>query len=122
MGLSLLENPFAVLGLRTDASAAQIIGRAREVGGDHASVASRALISPRTRLQAEIAFPPGLTEKEIQGCLSALASGRAPEFSKYAPLSRANILAHLASSGRATAPHLDLLFETTARARMPSKS
>jgi hypothetical protein len=117
MGFSLLENPFAVLGLGTDANPAQISSRAREVGGDLASVASRALISPRTRLQAEIAFLPGLSEKETQACLSALASGRAPEFSKFEPLSRANILAHLASSGRATAPNLELLFETATSVR-----
>jgi len=117
MGFSLLENPFAVLGLGTDANPAQISGRAREVGGDLASVASRALISPRTRLHAEIAFLPGLTEKEIQSCLSALASGRAPEFSMFAPLSRANILAHLASSGNATASNLELLFETAPSVR-----
>jgi hypothetical protein len=117
MGFSLLENPFAVLGLGIDANPAQISGRAREVGGDLASVASRALISPRTRLQAEIAFLPGLSEKETQACLSALASGRAPEFSKFAAVSRANILAHLASSGRATAPNLELLFETATSVR-----
>lgn len=117
MGFSLLENAFAVLGLGTDANRAQITSRAREVGGDLASIASRALISPRTRLQAEIAFLPGLTEKETQACLSTLARGMAPELSMFAPLSRANILAHLAAAGRATASNLELLFETAATVR-----
>ena len=106
MGFSLLENPFAVLGLGTDATPSQITARARELGGELASGAGRALISPRTRLQAEVAFLPGMSEEEVQTCLSTLASGRAPEFSKATPLIQANILAYLASSGRATATNL----------------
>jgi hypothetical protein len=117
MSFNLLENPFAVLALGTDANSTQVSGRARELGGDSASVASRALISPRTRLQAEVSFLPGLTGEELRSTLTALGSGKIPGLSGLPPLARANVLAHLVSNGAATPANLRLLAGTAPGAR-----
>jgi hypothetical protein len=117
MSFNLYENPFAVLGLGLDASSAEISLRTRELGGDAASLASRTLISPRSRLQAEVTFLPGLSRQEVTAVLSSLSGGKVPAFSEFTSLARANILAHLASSGKATAANLSMLAATAPIAR-----
>jgi hypothetical protein len=117
MGFDLLQNAFAILKLGNDASPSAISARARDLGGDRASVASRTLISPRTRLQAELAFLPGLTQDEAQKCLLAVQEGTVPESPQFPALARANLLAHLASKGKATETHLDALANIAASVR-----
>lgn len=102
MSFSILENPFALLGLADDASPAEVARRAREVGSPEAVSASRTLISPRSRLQAEVTFLPGASQAEMWTCLDALRSGRMPDLSGFSDAARANVLAHRASSGKAS--------------------
>lgn len=106
MVFSLLENPFAVLGLCSDASVAQISASARKLGGESASEAMRALILPRDRLDAELSFLPGVRGDCVHAVLSALRNGKIPPLSHLGALARTNSLAHLAASGSATATQL----------------
>jgi hypothetical protein len=106
MGFDLLENPFAVLCLATDASAAVLNARARELGGPLAAAASRILLVPNARVQAEVSFLPGLSGSEVAACLAPLANRCSPDLPGLMPLARANVLAHLASNGLASADQL----------------
>lgn len=83
-----------------------ISSRARKLGSSDASAASRLLISPRTRLPAELSFLPGATAQQVDGCLRSLREGGEPDLWPFAPIARANVLAHLASSGKATPSQL----------------
>jgi hypothetical protein len=60
MNLSLDSNPFAILRLATTATREEVVEAADRVGGEAAMLARRALFVPRQRLDAEIAFLPGL--------------------------------------------------------------
>ena len=106
MGFDLLSNPFAVLDLAGNAPVSTISSRARELGTGDASAASRTLISPRTRLIAELSFLPGASQVEVGDCLRTLRAGAEPDLWSLAPIARANVLAHLASSRRATPKQL----------------
>jgi hypothetical protein len=108
MQFDLLTNPFAVLGLTGDASAGIITARARDLGTAAAASAGRTLLAPRTRLQAELCFLPGAGT--LAGvCLDDLRAGREPDLWPLTPPARANVLAHLASGGTATASQLQNL-------------
>ena len=111
MGFDLLANPFAVLDLAGNAPVGTISSRARELVTAEASAASRALISPRTRLMAELSFLPGTNQGEASDCLRALKEGVEPDLWSLAPIARANVLAHLAASRRATPKQLRDLVE-----------
>ena len=102
----LLSNPFAVLGLTCDANAGRVTARARELGGSEASAASRPLLIPRARLLAELRHLPGASPEIAQACFEALKDGREPDLWALTPLARANVLAHLALSKKATASQL----------------
>ncbi len=106
MIFDLLSNPFAVLGLTGDAPAGRVTARARELGGSEASAASRPLLIPRARLLAELRHLPGASPEIAQACFEALKDGREPDLWALTPLARGNVLAHLASSKKATASHL----------------
>ena len=106
MGFDLLANPFAILGLPGNATVSTISSRARELGTGEASAASRILISPRTRLTAELSFLPGATQDQADACLRILKEGGEPDLWPLAPIARANVLAHMASSGAATPSQL----------------
>lgn len=110
MGFDLLANPFAILGLTGSATIGTISARARQMGDGDATAASRLLISPRTRLPAELSFLPGASQEQVDDCLQKLRRGDEPDLWPLAPIARANVLAHLASSGKATSGQLrDLL-------------
>ncbi|MHB0723533.1 hypothetical protein ACX4M5_11610 [Roseomonas mucosa] len=102
MGFDLLANPFAILGLAGNATIGAISSRAREMGNGDATAASKLLISPRTRLSAELSFLPGASQEQVDECLKKLRQGVEPDLWPLAPIARANVLAHLASSGKAT--------------------
>ena len=106
MHFSLLSNPFAVLDLADDASVSVIAGRARQLDGPAAAAASRMLIVPRTRLIAEMSFLPGAPQDLVTSCLEDLRASRIPDLWALTPLARANVLAHLASAGMATASQM----------------
>jgi hypothetical protein len=99
----LFANPFAVLGLAGDTSVGVITARARELGTADAAAASRTLLIPRSRLQAELSFLPGASKYLADTCLEALKGQREPDLWPRLTLpARANLLAHLASRGAAT--------------------
>ena len=102
MGFNLLANPFAVLGLAGSSPMGTISSRAREIGTGEASTASKTLISPRTRLSAELSFLPGAAQEQVGECLRMLKEGGAPDLWPLAPIAQANVLAHLASAKKAT--------------------
>lgn len=106
MGYDLLANPFAVLGLASTANIQSVTARARELSGGDALAASRALISPRSRLDAELGYLPEATQAQVEACLKALRAGAYPDLALLSPLARANVLAHLASAGKAKADQL----------------
>lgn len=106
MGFDLFVNPFAILRLAGNATIGAISSRARELGNGEASAASRILISPRTRLPAELAFLPGATQEQVDECLRTLREGGEPDLWSLTPIARANVLAHLASLGKATPSQL----------------
>lgn len=106
MGFDLLANPFAILELAGNATVSTISSRARELGSGEASAASRALISPRTRLTAELSYLPGATQEQVDECLKTLKKSGEPDLWPLAPIARANVLAHMASSGKATPSQL----------------
>lgn len=60
---------------------------------------------------AELSFLPGATQAEVDDCLRALKEGGEPDLWSLAPISRANVLAHLASSKRAAPKQLRDLVE-----------
>ena len=106
MGFDLLANPFALLGLAGNAPVGRISSRARALGTGEAAATTRILISPRTRLAAELSFLPGATQEQVDECLRTLREGTEPDLWPLAPIARANVLGHLASSGKATSSQL----------------
>jgi hypothetical protein len=106
MQFDLLTNPFAVLGLTGDASVSTITARARDLGTPAAAAASRTLLAPRTRLHAELGFLPGAPQDLADTCLEDLKARREPDLRLLMPPAQANVLAHLASGGMATAGQL----------------
>lgn len=115
MSYSLFDNPFAVLGLANSASVQQASDRARQSGTPEANAAMRALIVPRTRLEAEIRFLPGVAFEGGASTLAALRANKIPDI-RHLPLpARANVLAHLASSGKSDSATLRELAELQPR-------
>ena len=110
LGLDLLANPFAVLGLTHDASMPAISARAREVGGADALAARSLLIAPRSRLQAELGYVPGASGPQVGACLTSLRGRTAPDLSTLGPQAQANVIAHLAFLGLASSGNLRRLF------------
>ncbi len=106
MGFDLLANPFAALGLPADATAGEVTARARQLGNAEAAAASRSLLIPKTRLLAELSYLPGASHGVADATLEALKAGREPALRVLEPLARCNVLAHLASQGKATPSHL----------------
>jgi hypothetical protein len=108
VSFDLLTNPFAVLELAGDASVGKITARARALGTTAATSASRTLLSPRTRLLAELTFLLDAPEDMVGICIGDLRAGRGPQLLKLdlTPPARANLLAHLASEGAANAHQL----------------
>jgi hypothetical protein len=112
MQSDLFANPFAILGLAGDATVAAITARARELGTAAAAAASRTLLIPRNRLQAELGFLPGAPQDLADASLTALKENREPDQWPRLTLSaRANLLAHLASARAANADQLRDLVE-----------
>ena len=100
MSFSILDNPFSVLGLSDDTPPAEVARRARQSDLPGATSAGRDLITPRSRLAAEVAFLPGASAERMWSCLDALRSGQMPDLSGLSAAARANVLAHLASTGK----------------------
>jgi hypothetical protein len=100
MPYSLFDNPFAVLGLANSASAQEASDRARQIGTPEANAAMRALIVPRTRLEAEIRFLPGVAFEVAASTLAALRANQTPDLWCLPLPACANVLAHLASAGK----------------------
>ncbi len=100
MAYSLLDNPFAVLGLAASATPQQIIERAREIGTEEADRAKQALLVLRPRFEAELFFLPGAGSDIVRRTLDALRADRPPESRFLSVPARANLLAHLAFSGK----------------------
>lgn len=92
---SLLENPFAILGAGPKATREHVAERAQEIATQEASAASRSLITPRTRVEAEVGFLPGADEETVQRVLRALAAGVAPDGWDLSLPARANLYGHL---------------------------
>jgi len=90
------ENPFAVLKASTRDRKARLNELADEAAlhGDHdAAVNARNVLSnPRTRLEAEVAWFPGLSPKRITLTLEHIAQGGFPALSGFNALSCANFL------------------------------
>ena len=106
VSFDLLSNPFAILGLTPDTPSEAIMARAREIGTAEAAAASRTLLVPRTRLQAELSYLPGASRELAHQAISTLKLRRRPVLESFTTLARANVLAHIASQGLATADHL----------------
>ena len=112
MQSNLFANPFAVLGLAGDATVAAITARARDLGTPAAAAASRTLLIPRNRLQAELGFLPGASQDLADASLTALKENREPDqWPRLTLPARANLLAHLASARAANADQLRDLVE-----------
>lgn len=107
----LLINPFVILGLTAEANVWTITERARELATADSAAASRQLLVPRTRLHAELGHLPGASQELVDASINALKLGREPDLRPLTQLARANVLAHLAARGMATARHLHDLAE-----------
>ncbi len=70
---------------------------------------------PRTRLEAEIRFLPGVTYERAVSTLAALRAGEMPDLRHLPFLARANVLAHLASAGKGDCATLRELSELQPR-------
>lgn len=106
MRFNVLTNPFAVLDLTGDADAGTISGRARDLATPEAMAASRSLLVPRIRLEAELRYLPGASAEVARECIRSLRDGRRPDLWPLSPLARANIVAHLAAGQSATGSDL----------------
>lgn len=91
------ENPFAILIASTRDRKPRLNELAEEAAlhGDHdAAINARNILSnPRTRLEAEVAWFPGLSPKRITLTLDHLAKGGYPALDGFNALSSANFLA-----------------------------
>jgi hypothetical protein len=106
MRASLLDNPFAVLKVAASATNEDIVDAHDDLGGerdvDEARLAEarQALLSPRTRLTAELAFLMDTSEAEADRLLGQLApraarDGLIAATERLSPLSRTNLLVAL---------------------------
>ena len=112
---SLLENPFALLRLGPDASRPAVVQRAQEIASPEADAASRALVAPRTRLQAELAFLPGTNTDTAEKIVADLRAGIDPDIWSLSLPARANIYAHLVALGSKDASGLREFVQIQAR-------
>jgi len=103
MRASLLDNPFALLRVAASATNQDIVDAYDDLSSagavDDATLveARQALLSPRTRLAAELAFLSDTSEAEANRLLGQLASGAGRDIliaatGRLSPLSRANLL------------------------------
>lgn len=101
MAFSLLNNPFAVLGLTAAASPRAVHETAIRLDSAEARAAERLLIASRSRLETEIRFLPGASPEDSSEVLDALRDGRVPRLRALSLPARANVLAHIAAAGEA---------------------
>jgi peptidoglycan hydrolase-like protein with peptidoglycan-binding domain len=113
----LFRNPFVLMGLDLSASAKHIADAFEDAIADgHASqqeltAARQAMLRPLLRLEAEVRSLLDTPQREWRPILTALRSSQTtPElrraFANVAPLSRSNLLAHIASRTPPDAPTL----------------
>lgn len=113
----LFRNPFVLLGLDLSASARRVADAFEDAVADgHASeselvTARQAILTPISRLKAEVGALADTPSSEWRSILTALKSSQASSrlrqaFAKVAPLSRSNLLAHLSSRTHPDAPML----------------
>jgi len=104
----LLRNPFVLLGLDLAASAKRVSDAFEDAVADgHASelelvTARQAILTPTSRLKAEVGALADTPSSEWRSILTALRSSQTSSslrqaFANVAPLSRSNLLAHIAS-------------------------
>lgn len=103
---SLLQNAFATLGVGPRATREHVAERAHEIATPEAAAASRSLITPRTRIEAEVGFLPGADEETAQKVLRALAADVTPDAWDLSLPARANLYSHLLSERPPTASRL----------------
>jgi hypothetical protein len=122
----LLENPFSVLGIEPTASLEKIADAFDDALTDRTApesdlaAAREALVSPRQRTAAELSFLLDTNPRELAAICAALKqrSSRADLVrvaDRLAPLSKANLLAHISSQQPANADLLFALVDTHAR-------
>ena len=113
----LFRNPFVLLGLDLSASARRVADAFEDAVADgHASeselvTARQAILTPLSRLKAEVGALADTPSSEWRSILTALKSSQTSSrlrqaFAKVAPLSRSNLLTHLSSRTHPDAPML----------------
>jgi len=122
----LLENPFSVLGIEPTASLEKIADAFDDALTDRTApesdlaAAREALVSPRQRTAAELSFLLDTNPREVAAIFAALKQRSSPAdlvrvADRLAPLSKANLLAHVSSQQPANADLLFALVDAHAR-------
>lgn len=122
----LLENPFSVLGIEPSASLEKIADAFDDALADGTApesdlaAAREALVSPRRRTAAELSFLLDTNPREVVAICAALKQRSSPAdlvrvADRLAPLSKANLLAHISSQQPANANLLFALVDAHAR-------
>lgn len=89
-----------------DVSRQDIVQRAQDRASAEADAAAKALLAPRTRLEAEVAFLPGADTATAEQVVHALREGREPNPWSLSVPARANLFAHLIGAGPPRADRL----------------
>lgn len=112
---NLIGHPFSILSLSCDASNQQIIEAFEDCSSDQTiddsvlRIARQSLLTPKLRLKAELSYFLDTPAGQIANILTVLRNAN-PDFtslfiscSRLAPLSRSNLISHLATHGQHSA-------------------